>query len=298
MTDAGDAWWTVSRNADLHPLGFMGNFLAYAGDSDGDGRPELVAYEGYYPVDDAGHTGMAFRLVEAPSNTSGGSVDVDDVTIARWVYPDAEIVGWTGGKSLGANKIEASQDFDGDGIVDYMFGNSGNWYEPSLAPDFTPNAISLWYGPPDYQDKKGSFMDMADAQTATITTGDTFFLGSFAVTVPPGGSDPWQVAAHVFPVTQDGLGSNHAALALLTDADFQGEEDPVDAFSIQTASGYEATYTVQADDIDGDGFRDLVVSTRRYPDRVAPPRVMVFAGPFDGDRTMDSGYHHRRRRGR
>ncbi|NOY26343.1 MAG: hypothetical protein GXP62_10770, partial [Oligoflexia bacterium] len=214
MTDAGDAWWTVSRNADLHPLGFMGNHLAYAGDSDGDGRPELVAYEGYSPVDDAGHTGMAFRLVEAPSNTSGGSVDVDDATIARWVYPDAETVGWTEGKSLGANEIDASQDFDGDGIVDYMFGNSGTWYEPSLAPDFTPNALSLWYGPPDYQDKKESFMDMADAQTATITTGDFFFLGSFAVTVPPGGSEPWQVAAHIFPGTQDGLGLNHAALAL------------------------------------------------------------------------------------
>ncbi|MCK6504098.1 putative metal-binding motif-containing protein [Myxococcota bacterium] len=269
VTDPGDAWLTVYRdNEDTADSAFFGNNLAWAGDGDGDGRPEVLAeVVGIVGEDDYSR----YHLLELPSETAGGQVLLEDLITATWDVPRDG----SGGATHMTNALSmADVDLDGDGYLDYIL-------TAGIYPVASDGArLYLTLGPVAGDVDLDALMSLRANDTLS-------FPGPPRLLVPPSDGD-WTVAVYVWP-TEDHMESQlHQAVMLVGPEHFSGAEDWMDAPAIWTANGWElrdSSFTVE--DLDGDGVRDIVSGTFNYkgPDPIG--RVLVFQGPISPDISFD-----------
>jgi len=287
VNDPRDAWWIVYRDRDIHETGVFGNRFVPAGDSNGNGRQEILsavlAHRCADTTDWDCSVELVYELLEAPTGTSGGQLDTDNALIATWKLAD-DANNWSG-TGYGLNgplmPIIASTDLDGDGIDDYVLGGRGNNLEES---DNHPSRIDLWYGPPDDGTTPDEPMDLALAQTIQLD-GNVVPNAEVALLSTPSDTGVWTVAAGMIVNSNTDYGTDHPAIMLFGPEHFDGEVDPSLAPSIGTADGFEAGAVIACKDLDGDGFNDLVTSAMR-DDQDRPGRVWVFAGPVTGGQTL------------
>ncbi|NOY27286.1 MAG: hypothetical protein GXP62_15570 [Oligoflexia bacterium] len=258
---------------------FLNSAFAFAGDSDGDGRPEVLV--GLSDVGSDGSTthSEAWLLeLRAPAVGDEVQVPMDDLVQARFILPSADD-GGVYGVNYG-NAFLANIDFDGDGTLDYMLGASGSAYVPR-------SRIDLWLGPVSAE------MSLEDALTFPPDGTDLEIGHDLALLVPPGGPDPWQVAAGVLVVKSVPSDADVAATYLLGPAQFDGTAGLDDAVAIWP-TGCEWCETgrgLVTGDVDGDGVRDLMFShgLSGFEDGIETftSTTLIFLGPFDADRTTD-----------
>jgi len=284
-----DAWWVVERDPALHITGIFGNRFVPAGDSNGNGKQEILSAVVGARCDDASDTACSndihYVLLETPAYSSGAEQDIDDATIATWDLVDDKEMYWTG-TAWGLNgpivPAIANVDLDRDGINDYVFGERGELLDdPS---DNHPSRIDLWHGPPDYGTTADKPMDLASSQTIQLS-GITVPNGELALLTSPSDTGPWALAAGMIVNSNTDYGTDHPAVMLFGPQHFDGEVDPSLAPSIGTADGFEAGAVLACKDLDGDGVNDLVTSAMRDA-AGRPGRIWVFAGPVTGGKTL------------
>jgi len=154
VNDPLDAWWIVYRDHDIHETGIFGNRFVPAGDTDGDGRQELLTAvvaceDGTGSEADDCHQVVHYDLLEAPAGTSGGQDDIRAVTVASWAWAGDTEHYWTG-TAYGLNgplfPVLANVDLDMDGFTDFLMAAYTERLDDPL--DFHASSINLWYGPP------------------------------------------------------------------------------------------------------------------------------------------------------
>lgn len=267
VTDPGDAWLTVYRdNEDTADSTMFGNNLAFAGDGDGDGKPEILAAVNHIEGKD---DYVRFHLVELPAGTSGGQVLLEDLITATWDIPldpdrGAGLAWTTTPLSI------ANVDLDGDGHLDYLF--TGGIQPPASDGArlyFTPGPVA-------------GAVDM-DATPSLHSNYQLYFHGPPRLLTPPTDGE-WTVAAYVWPSVDHMESELHQAVMLVGPDHFSGAEDWMTAPAIWTANGWELRNTsFNVDDLDGDGICDIVGSTLDYKGADPIGRVLVFQGPIGED---------------
>ncbi len=270
-----DAWLKIhrSRGADRPiPVALFGQNLAHAGDSNGDGLPEIVALQVDIPQK---HTNpdpvpIHYILIEIPTGTSGGNRTLDELTLATWPMPEPDTY-WTGMHSLTDTTIVANHDFDSDGYTDFIFST-----RPTQSETFR-GRVDLSYGPAVGE------QDL-DAEPTLRYPGDTVeFAGYIEIMQPPGEDVAWTLTANLRPVSWEDEGTEHPAVVLLSEQDFQDSTDLTDAPTIWADDGRESANPMDSADLDGDGVRDLVAGlSLSASGPTLSGRVAVFHGPLEG----------------
>ena len=282
-----DAWWIVYRDHDVHETGVFGNRFVPAGDTNGNGRQEVMAATASHRCSDTTDwdcsVELTYQLLEAPTGSSGGTFTTDEARIATWkLAGDTNNWSGTGYGLSGPNiPIVAATDLDGDGIDDFVMGGLGNnLYEGNN----DPSRIDLWYGPPTFGTTPDKPMDLASAETIQLK-GDVVPIAEVALLTGPADSAGWTIAAGMTVNGNTDYGTDHPAVMLFGPQHFDGEVDPSLAPSINTVDSFEAGATVICNDLDGDGINDLI-TTAANDAQDRPGRVWVFAGPVTGGQTL------------
>ena len=284
-TLSGDAWWTVYRDPETESPGHLGHRMVAAGDSDGDGRAEILAPLMQFPCPqaDKGCTlSNQYVLLESPVGTSGGWDKVQDTVIASWAFPN-DPDDPVGDNGITNQSAHAQVDIDGDGHMDYVLGSFG-YRESDWA---YVSEIQIAFGPPD---PASTFEEptMLDGTWRVHKEDDPVLLSSSGWVVPPGGDEPWILAAAAFPRDLDGLSGTGLPFAyLLSQQHFEGRLEVNDSIRFSTEVPYQSGLDFATCDANGDGFADLVGGSYQHRDESPPGQVWVFLGPFTADRTSE-----------
>ncbi|RME25112.1 MAG: hypothetical protein D6798_09670, partial [Deltaproteobacteria bacterium] len=267
-----DAWLTIHRTRGEDPVAMFGQNLAHAGDSNGDGVPEVVGLVVEEPQADLDPdpVPIPYVLIEIPSGTSGGDRTLDAQTMATWPMPDPD-TWWTGMAGLTDTTIVADQDLDGDGYTDFIFSTRPTQSET------VRGRVDLSFGPAVGQ------QDLDAEPTLRYPSDSIEFQGLLELVQPAGSGEPWTVAAVLAPVHSEDQGTLHPAIVLLSEGEFAGDTELVDAPTIWADNSREAQWNMETADLDGDGVADLIV-TLSVP-TTAPrtsAQVAAFQGPLDG----------------
>lgn len=274
--DASDAWVRVYRSPASRPTALFSNSMVHAGDSDDDGRNEILGHESRY----ADYSELKFHLTEIPRD-SEGDLELGEVTIATWTMPKADR-NWLGNAWSVDADVLADVDLDGDGLEDYVFLSESS--PLVFGEEQGPRGrLDFWSGP------GAGEMSLDDASTVEMPARDGVLFGSTLELLRHGpGAQDLHVAAHLWPVDNHDEGSSHKGIALLSLAHLQGEVPVGEASAIWTIGGREPGTRLEAGDLDGDGIDEIVSSSQHYETTVdLPGRVWVFQGPIEGDRTLD-----------
>jgi len=289
VNDPLDAWWIVYRDHDVHETGVFGNRFVPAGDSNGNGRPEIVSTVVGCGDGTGSEPGcenvLIYKLLEAPSNTSGQVVDINDATIASWKLLDAEDQYWSG-TAYGLNgpdmPIIAGNDLNDDGVTDYVFAGRGAYLDDPA--DNHVSRIDVWFGPPEYGTTPDHPSDLNLSETIQLT-GVVVPSAAIKMLSEPNPAGSWTLAAGMVINSNTDYGTDHPAVMLFGPQHFDGEVDPSLAPSIGTADGFEAGEAIVCKDLDGDGINDLVTAALSDP-QSRPGRIWAFAGPVTGGQTL------------
>ncbi|MCB9778899.1 MAG: putative metal-binding motif-containing protein [Alphaproteobacteria bacterium] len=264
-----DAWWILERESfDGAPSGILGKHTLFAGDSDGDGSPEILVKE--TQVSGGVEVGFCrFHLVEAPARTSGGREILGAESLAIWDLPVP--IEKSCESHAGDVLSVADVDLDLDGYPDFILTPG------ILTLDEESASVYLSYGPVSGEVDVGTLDHIhRDARFK-------FLMPSRVIEAPSEGSD-WVIAQSTWAGQFDDEGSYRPAILLLGPAHFTGDLAWSNAPAIWTdGDGREIDDTLIAEDFDGDGIRDLVTTTQRYDVDVPSPRVWFLRGPFEAD---------------
>ncbi len=284
-TLSGDAWWTVYRDPETASPGRLGHNMVAAGDSDGDGRPDILVplVQSPCPQSEKGcELSNQYVLLESPVGTSGGSEKVQDVAIASWAFPNDPDDPLTDNMATDQT-AHADADIDGDGYTDYVLGSFG--YRKSDWAYVTE--IQIAFGPPD---PTSSFEDptVVDGTWRVYKEDDPVLLSSSDWVIRPGGEEPWVLAAGAHPRNIFDLGGTGLPFVyLLTQDHFEGRLDVEESVRFSTDAPYQSGFDVATCDANGDGLTDLVGGSYQFTERQPAGQAWVFLGPLTADRTTD-----------
>ncbi len=283
VTLPGDAWWTAYRDPETSNWGLIGRSMVAAGDSNGNGKQEILAPILVDRCDPLCAVDYQYALLEAPAHTSGGARAVEMDTIASWAVLDDEDRYWTATGALDDIAI-AGVDLDGDGTGDYIMGGKGA--RLSDHSEFGVSRVDLWYGEPVFGSTLSDPTDLDTALTAQVSS-DPYLNAVVSLLEPPQAGSDWVLAAGTYPDDDTLEGTAIPFVYLLDASHFNGSSSPDDAIRLWSTRPYLAGQSIETGDIDGDGIGDLLASSEQYTWGLPPGRIWGFHGRFDSDRTMD-----------